>query len=819
MSGVHGFEPCAIHLSMLEDLRHAVRALTRAPGTAAVLLLSLALGAGVNASVYGVLDALLLRGPASVRDPSRLVNIYTSEFSAAPFGPSSYPDYLSVKSGASTIAAAAAFDDSTEENVGVGESSQSARIGRVSDGFFNLLQLDVHAGRVMALDDVSGSREEAVVSFALAKQLGGADAVLGKTLTLGENLYSIVGVAPARFRGLRAGRECDVWIPMRAVDARRGDRRLWMVARLAPDATVEEADAELGRMSDALARDHPDTNRGRIGQPDSPRRLKAVRYSQLDPGASRQVLLIGLVIGGASVLLLGSACLNLGSLLLSRAAARRHEFAVKMALGAARRRLVRQLFLEACCLSLAGGMLGLLFAIWTAGAIPALFMAEQAALLDTRLDPRVMLMTVAVSCLAAACFGIAPAFQGTAATAVTALRADAGGVSVQHGGARLRALLVGGQVALSAVLLLAAGLLVQSLTRALEGDLAATVRRVAFATMEMPGRFGDPVRGIAYRNRVFQRVAGVHGVAAVGWANTLPLARGNTRQFQIGGDTAAVVDTVFLETNVVSAGYFSVMALPCIEGRLFEARDSPLAPAVVVVDELLARRYFGASATGRHLTDQNGTEMEIVGVVRSGTFRTLQQAPQPTVYYPSTQEYLWRGYLLVRTAGDPEISLPAVRATIEATGETDTILWMSTLDTYLKESLALDRLTTTLVGVWGLAALAMATIGVYGVMADTVQRQTREIGLRVALGAGRAQVVRLVFMKAAYIAVAGLLAGGAAAYAITRLAQSIVDGIPSLDIATFGAAFAALMIAVVVAAILPLHRALRVNPNIALRAE
>jgi predicted permease len=606
---------------------------------------------------------------------------------------------------------------------------------------------------------------------------------------------------------------------MTQVDARRGDRRLSIVGRLTPDATIEGADAELGRISDTLAEQHPDTNRGRIGDADSPRRIRAVRYSQLDPGASKQVLLIGIVIGGASVLLLASACMNLGSLLLSRAAARRHEFAVRMALGAARRRLVRQLFFEACCLSLAGGMLGLLFAIWTGGAIPALFMAEQADVLDTRLNPRVMLMTVGISCLAAACFGIAPAFQGTAATAVTALRADAGGVSVQHGGARLRALLVGGQVALSAVLLLVAGLLVQSLTRALEGDLGRAVHHVAFATMEMPGRFGDPVRGIAYRNNVLQRVARVNGVVASGWANTLPIGRGNTRQFQIGGDTAAVVDTVFLETNVVSAGYFRVMELPCIEGRLFDAQDTPLAPAVVVVDELLARRYFGETAIGRHLTDENGAEVEVVGVVRSGTFLTLQQAPQPTVYYPSTQDYLWRGHVVVRTAGDPAVFLPAIRATIEGSGEPDTILRMSLLATYLRESLALDRLTTTLVGLWGLVALAMATIGVYGVMADTVQRQTREIGLRVALGAGRVQVVRLVFMKAASVAAVGMVTGTAAAYAITRLAQSMVDGIPSLDIATIGPAFIALTIAVVVAAILPLRRALGVNPNIALRAE
>jgi len=804
---------------MLQDLRHSLRALARSKGITAVLLLSLALGTGANAAVYGVIDALLLRGAAGVGDPSRLVDIYTSEFSGATHGQSSYLDFVSVKSSARSFTVVAVVDDNAVENVRFGDSSQSARIAAVSEGFFPALQMSAYSGRLLASEDALQNPAAAVVSFRLSELLGGAARILGKTLTIGEQQYSIVGVAPPLFRGLHVGRESDAWIPMTSPSATRGDRRLWMVARLARSVTVDEAEDELRRLSDGLAAQYPETNRGSIVQADAPRRITPVRSSQLDPAASDQVFLIGVVVGGASMLLLASGCLNVGSLLLSRAVARHHELAIKMALGATRKRLVRQLLTETLCLSLIGGGLGLLLAIWTAGVIPALFMAEQAELLDTRLDARVIVLTVGVACLAGALFGIAPALHGTASPAATALRADAGGISTERGGTRLRGLLVASQVALSTVLLLATGLLVTSLTRALEGDLGSAVRKVAFVSLELPGRFGDPVRGVAYRHRLLERLPSLGGVEAVGWASTLPLGRGNRRQFQIEAETADVTDTVELETNVVSPGYFRTLVLPCIEGRVFDEGDRMLAPPVVVVDELLARRYFGPTAVGRHLIDARGARPEVVGVVRSGRYRTLQQSPQPTVYFPSTQDYLWRGHALVRTTRDPKTVLGAIDEVLKTTGDGANILETSTLEAHLSNALAVDRLTTTLVGLCGAIALAMATIGVYGVMTDTVQRRTREIGLRVALGAGRARVARLVFTDAAYLAAVGVLTGTGGALAITYVARSFVYGMPSLDIGTLAAASGALATATAIAAVVPLRRALRVNPNIALRAE
>ena len=804
---------------MLQDLRHSLRAIARAKGTTADLLLSLALGTGTNAAVYGVLDALLLRGPAGVRNPSRVVELYTTELSGMAYGQSSYADYESIRQSARSLAAIAAIDDSAVENVQLDESGANARIAAVSADFFTALQVDPQHGRLLGPDDANGDMSSAVVSDGLAAIVGGADAAVGKSLTIRDRTYVVVGVAPPKFRGLRSGRESDIWIPMAPSGSTRGDRRLLLIARLAPGATIDDADADLQRISNDLAGQFPETNRGTVRDPEAVRVISPRRYSPLDPASRTAAIVVAAIVAGASTLLLASACFNVGNLLLSWAVARRREIAIKMALGADRQRLVRQLLLETQCLSLAGGALGVIFAMWTSQALPSLFVGEQAALLDTRLRAGILLLTIGVACLSGAVFGISPALYGTAAQAVTALRADAGGVSEQHVGRRLRATLVIGQVALSTVLLLATGMLVMSLNRALEGDRASAIRNIAAVSLELPGRFIDTVPGIQFRNRMLEAIPKLPGVEAAAWANTLPLSRGNRFPFGLVGKNEDVTDTLEFDTNVVSPDYFRVLRLICVEGRLFDDRDHALAPPVAIVDELLARRYFGATAVGRHLIGQRGARVEIVGVVRSGTYRTLQQTPQPTVYFPSAQDYLFRGHLLVRTITDPLPLLDRIEQATAAVGESENILQVTTVERHVSESLTIDRLTTTLVGLCGLIALAMSTIGVYGTMADAVQRRTREIGLRVALGAGRLQVVKLIVVEAVSLAGAGIVIGIVAAFVVSRLVDAFVTAVPAIDWPSLSGATAALSVAVSLAAIVPLRRALAVSPNIALRAE
>jgi hypothetical protein len=293
--------------SVLQDVRYSARAVARSKSTTVVLLISLALGTGANAAVYGVVEALLLSGPAGVADSSALLSIYTSEYSGAPYGRSSFPDFQSVVSQAGFLESVAAVDDNAVENVRFGQSAYSARIASVSAAFFDTLRMRPHAGQLLASADAASDPPGAVVSLALAQQLAEDARVLGKTLSIGEHHYAIVGVAPARFRGLDLARECDVWIPMTAPAGARGNRRLSIVARARAGTSLEEARIGLGRISGDLAAAYPKTNSGSINQADAPRRMIPVRYSQLDPGAGTRVVLIGMVIGGAAMLLLASA--------------------------------------------------------------------------------------------------------------------------------------------------------------------------------------------------------------------------------------------------------------------------------------------------------------------------------------------------------------------------------------------------------------------------------------------------------------------------------------------------------------------------------
>ena len=801
---------------MFLDLRHAVRAIAHARSVAAILLLSLGLGTGLNAAVYSVLDTLVLRPPPGIDDTAGLVNVYTSEYSGSAAGLSSFPDYASLGT-TGAFHTVAAIDDSAYENVQAGNSGGAARIAQVTGDFFTTLHMTPHAGRLdLRTDD---DPPVAVISLELAERLGGASAIVGKPITIADRPHVVGGITPRQFRGLQIGRECDVWTLLTAPSSSRGNRHLAIVARTAPHRSAREVAGALDRLGRDLAERFPATNRGSAVDREAPRRFTTLPLSRLDPAAAEQTTLLGMVIGGASTLLLAAACLNVGGLLLSWSVARRRELAIKMALGAQRATLIRQLLTETACLSLVGGAVGLLFAYWASQALPALFMVEQAEMLDTHLNARTFLLTVGVACVAGVAFGVAPAMYGTASPAVTVLRADSGGLSLERGGGRLRTLLVSSQVALSTILLLTTGLMVVSLDRALEGDLTSTAARIAIVSIELPGRFHDVARGTAQRQLLMEQVPKLRDAVQVAWSSSLPLERGRRNRFRIESGGSETIDTREFDTNVVSSGYFDVLSLRIVEGRTFNASDTALSTPVIVVDELLARRHFGAEALGRHLVDTQGRRLEIVGVVRSGRYRTLQQPPQPTVYYPMSQEYLWAGHLIVQTSTDPEKMLGALRSTAEMTGTGTVVKGSATLEARLSESLSLDRLTTTLIGACGIIALAMSTLGVYGIMMDAVQRRTREIGLRVALGAAPRHIAGLVFLEATYPAGVGLVLGTVTALALGRAAQSFLYGVPPIALVGFVAAALGLAGVIVIAAVLPLSRALRIHPNIALRAE
>ena len=805
--------------ALLADLKHARRAAARAKGSTAVVVLSLALGTGANAVIYSVLDVLLFRGPAGVPDQGRLVQVFTSSFNGMSRGGSSYPDFESLRADAPAFASLAAFDDSTYDVVRLTNEGHRVRIAAVTAGFFPTLGLDAAAGRLPGWDD-GASPPPAVVSARLWRLVGRPADIVGRAIAIGGREYRVAAVAPERFNGLQLARVTDVWIAWdgRGGGTQRGDRRLSVIGRLRENADVAAAGADAHRVSTRLAEQYPGTNRGTRSGDDEPRLMTVSSYSWIEPAARQRVLLAGLVMFGAALLLLTSAAVNAASVLLSRTAARRRDLAVMTALGATRAALVRQALAEGLSIALAGTALGVLAAYWTAGALPALFAPDHAEMLDVSWDWTMVAGSAALACLTGAVFAIAPAWQIIRTAGVEALRSDAGGIAQRAGSLPLRPLAVAGQICLSTVLLMASVLLVRALGVALDGGLGADVRGVAIALIRPPGDLeGDVVRALDYQARAQQLVRAIPGAGSTGIVATLPLGRSASAVFRVA-TRPGVTEAVDVDVNFVSRSYFSVFRMPILEGRNFEPGDGPRSKPVVVVNEVLARRYFFPLAMGRQLVDSGGTELEIVGVVRSDRHRTLQQPPEPTVYFPLSQrDYRGPLHLVVRTDSDPQVLLPSLEATLTSAGKVQ-ILRLTTLDDHLAESLALDRVATTLVAVCAVWALLLATAGVYNVVGDAVRRRTPEIGLRVALGADRPRILRLVLGEGVQLTAAGLLAGLGLALLLQRVARSYIYLLPLIDTAAL-VVVPAVLIAIVAAAVaVPARRALRVSATTALRA-
>jgi putative ABC transport system permease protein len=815
-----------VNMAVLDDLRYAFRALARGKMTSVVIVLSLALGTGANATLYSVMDALLFRPPAGVADARELARVFTSQYTGTSHGLTSYPDFISMQQTSGAFATLAAFDDSALESVRWGEAGQRLRVVSVSPEFFPVLDMRLQAGSIGGLlvsanaSSSAASQPSAIISDALWTLMGRPGDVVGRELTIGETIHAIAGVAPAGFSGLQLGRASDVWIPLPPADhdAARGNRHLSVIGRLRDGRRLEDAERELAALGERLATLHPETNRGTRSNPDEPRRMSVAAYSRLDVSARSQILLISTVVMGSTGLLLLSACVNAGSLLLSRSAARRRELAVKLALGARRAVLVRQVVLESLAVSTGGAVLGLLFARWTAGLLPVLFAPDEAALLDTHLDATTVLVTVALSCLAGAVFALGPARHALAKVEVQVLRGDSGAIAERSGSA-VRGAVVVFQVALSTVLLIASGLMVRALSVALEGDLGPGGRRVVIAFMRLPGVLEENVvRGIRFHVAAVEAARKLPDAEAAGWVFVLPVGRGTSQAFRLQA-RPDLLERLEVEINVASPGYFQATRIPLIEGRLFNAEDRALSKPVIVVNDMLARRYFGPDAVGHRLQDEEGIEYEIVGVVRSGKYRTLQEAPEPMVYFPLSQRYQGYLHLVVRTRDSGRAAAAALPGTLAGIDSGVGISRITTFDEHLAEALTLDRILTTVVAGCGLAALALAMIGVYGVVGDAVRRRTPEIGLRVALGAPSLRILQLVFSEGLPLSAAGSAAGVAAALLLSRILRTFVHDLPPVDLTSLAIVPIALLFVVVGAAALPVRRALRVSPTIALRAE
>ena len=809
---------------LLGDVRFALRSFARSPGLTTVLLITLAVGTGANATVFSFVDALLFRPAESVANPAQLVEIFTSDYSSTAYGNSSFPDYQSIRTTTSSFVDLAAFQAGGVSAVRVGEASEVARPNRVTADYFSLLGVQPTIGRVLSPSDLlPDAPRVAVIGYSLWQRAFGSDpAILGRQITVDGRQYGIVGVTARRFTGLDLGRREDVWIPLVPPDDtpdERGSRGFRVIGRLKPGATIDSAQSELTLLSKKLAETFPITNLGTHDRPQDPRPIAVVRHARLDPETRRDIGFVSSIILAATAFVLTIACANVASLLLSRATTRGPEVAVRLALGASRGHLVRQFLTESLIIAAAGGALGVLVSLWTVGTLPSFFPPEQAQMLDARVDGRVFGFTLAIALLSGVAFGMVPAIQARRPNLVAGLRGQSSAIRSERGGTRVRNVMVVVQVALSSVLVVSTGLLGRSLSNAWRTDLGYGARNVVVATADVP--HGDlPAAALpAYFEQVATAVRKLPGVEAAGLVRSLADTPGGRRGFRFAGYQPAAGEGMEIDVNFADGAYFDTMRVPLVAGRVFDSRDHAGTARVVVVNDVLADRYYRGTAIGKIATDSRDLDFEIIGVVRTGRFRDLRRPPLPIVFYPVAQEPQARMTLLTRTTTAPLAYVETIAGAMRGVRPAVPVTRAMTLDRYMSEVLAVERLATALVGSCSAMALVLAMVGVYGVMAFAVARRAREIGVRLALGARPLQIMKLVFDEGLRLIVIGVAIGLTAAAALPNLLGFFLHGISGHDGLSFAAAPSMLALVAILAAIAPIRRALGVDPMVVLRHQ
>jgi putative ABC transport system permease protein len=796
--------------TLWQDLRYGARILLKKPGFTAVAIITLALGIGANTAIFSLVNGLLLR-QLSFREPTRLVWIWATrtDRDKAFY---SIPNFIDTRERNQSLAQIAAITNWGANLTGAGEPERWQGV-RVSAHVFQMLGVEAAAGRLLVPEDDRPENSRVVVlsNRLWQRRFGGAPGVIGQSLTLNGDNYTVVGVLPPNFA--IPNFEIDIMLPLRAEsDARRGQRGfnfLRVLARLKDGATVEGARADLARVTAGLRAEYPDDN-AKLTAPNVLPLLEEV------VGGYRTALWLML---GAIGLVLLMACANLAGLLLARATARRREIAVRMALGATRQRLMRQMLTESLMLAMTGGALGLLLAVGGRRTLLALSPSDLPRVGEVGLDFRILLFTFAISLFA----GIVKESG----------RGDSGGAS--H---RLRGVLVATEIAIALTLLVGVGLLIKSFTRLQKVDPGFEARNLMAARLSLPAaRYSEPESVKVFYERLAMRLSEVPGVEAVGAVNVLPISGQIARtEFTIDGRPPLTpTDAPAAQNRWVSPGYFHTMGIPLKQGREFTAADHERAALVVVIDETLAQRHFPQRRPlGERLLIRFGGEparnFEIVGVVGNVKHESLSEEPAATLYVPLAQApkgvaSALAGSLNVAVRGAPGGFKDAQALAYTLRRETQAVdpevpaSNIRAMDQFLDTALAAQRFNLWLLAVFGGAALLIAAAGLYGVMAYAVNQRAREIGLRMALGAQPLDVLRMIVGQGMKLAMLGVVVGLAAALALTRLMSRLLFGVSATDPATFAFIVLLLTAVALLACYLPARRATRVNPVVALQNE
>jgi predicted permease len=807
----------------MRNLRYAARTLLKSPGFALVAILTLALGIGANTAIFSVANALLLR-PLPYAHPERLVLVYAETADAAgAIHPLSFPRATFLSERSRALSAFAVFTSENFNLTGRGDPEQLSA-ARVSWNFFDVLGVRPVIGRAFLPDeDRPGGHAVCLISHTLWTRTFGARAdIAGQTITLDATPYTVVGVLPRAFHFIPLGADVDLWAPKvfdlnitTPAQIRAGVGFLTAVARLAPGIAARQAEAEMDVLDRQYKRENP-------AMPDADP-AQTIRARDLQAQTVAHVRTAVLILCGAVGLLLLIACANVAALLLSRALSRRKEIAIRAALGASRTALIGQLLAESILLALAGGALGIALSAAGTHALAALGQGNLPRVEEIGIDWRVMAFTAGLSLLTGVLFGLLPAMQLSRQDLNPVLRAEGRGSAGGRRRNRARGALVVAQVALSMVLLVGAGLLIRSFVRLRGVSAGFDARNVLTMSVSLPpARYPTGPRMAAFYDQVVQRVSVMPGVRSAAVCSALPVRPVRFSPVLVEGQPELpLAARPVLAIQMVSPTYFRTLRVALRQGREFGEGDNAAAPLVAVVNETLVRRYWPhENPIGKHLLLGRMVQpAEVVGVAADVNNLSLAAAPEAEVYLSFPQRPWASMNLILRTAGDPHQWAGAARAAVAAVDRDQPVTAVNTMEEVLATSTAQQRFSVFLLGVFSVTALALAAVGLYGAIAYSVAERTREMGIRIALGAAKGEILRMIVGQGLALALAGLAIGTVAALALTRLMSGLLFQTGAADPASFAASALLFAAVAALASYVPARRATRVDPTEALRYE
>jgi predicted permease len=810
--------------TILKDLGYGIRSLLKHPGFTAIAVITLALGIGANTAMFSVINAVLLR-PLPYHEPDRLVTIWEESpdrgMYEMPVSLANMRDWVDQNHAFSQISAY------TFTNLNLSGAGEPARLDavRASANLFTLVGAVPLLGRsFLPEEDKEGANRVVILGHALWQSRFGSDlGIVGRSLTLDNHNYTVVGVMSSSFQfpvgfgymGKVLNDPVDLYVPLAASgrETQHGNYSFFAMGRLKPEVTFEQARAEMITIERRLEQQYPDGNTG-IG-------IKLVPTQEQTVKEIRPALLVLL---GAVAFLLLIACANIANLLLARGASRQKELAIRTALGASRLRVLRLLLTESVMLSLAGGCLGLLLALWGTDALMALAPDNIPRLNEVRVDARVFGFTLVVSLVTGIVFGLIPALHAAKSDLNEALKEGSRGSMGSAAGKRTRSVLVAVEVALSLVMLIGAGLMIKSFLRLQQMNLGFNTDHVLAVDLSLSSsRYPEDRQQVAFFHEALERLRSLPGIQSAGATTGLPLTLNlNGSDFRIEGHPEPEAGKeMIINTRSVSPGYFTTLGISLIKGRDFSDRDKSDAPAAAIINNDLARVYFpGEDPVGKRITFDDGQSwMSIVGIIGDVRQLGLDSNAKPEVYFPYSQVAAASMSVVVRTASNPLNLAAAMKSQIQEIDKDLPIENAKTMQQLLAESTSGRRFNTMLLTVFAVVALVLAIVGIYGVMSYTVTQRTHEIGIRVAVGAQSRDVFRMVIGQGMMLAIIGVAFGLLGAFALTRLMTTMLFGVEPTDPETF-VSIAALLIGVsLVACYIPGRRAMKVDPLVALRYE